>query len=260
MSDLLNIISASDKRRNLLILLKSGPKEWDDIKDRLKVTSTGMLPQIKILEEEGLIERNNRQFSLTPMGRVLTAYMEPLIQTMDIFDKNKKFWQEHAIDSLPDELLLNIREIGDYRIIKTSDEEIFDLNVFFNNISKSKSIKGISHIVHPRYPEFFLDLARKGTKISLIFTPGVFKIMKEKYRKELREWLNFDTTELYVSGQDIRFSYIVTESYFSISFFYNSGIFDSINDVTSIDPTALAFGRRIFSYYQKRSEKIEHID
>ena len=68
MNDLLNVISASDKRRNLLILLSSGSREWDDIKRVLKVTSTGMLPQIKILEEEHLIERDGRTFSLTPMG------------------------------------------------------------------------------------------------------------------------------------------------------------------------------------------------
>lgn len=91
MSELLNIISASDKRRNLLILLTHGPKEWDEIKKTLSVTSTGMLPQVKILEEEGLIERTERKFSLTPMGVVLSAHMEPLVKTMEIFDKNKKF-------------------------------------------------------------------------------------------------------------------------------------------------------------------------
>ena len=260
MSEILNIISASDKRRNLLILLNSGPKEWDEIKAQLHVTSTGMLPQVKILEEEGLIERNNRTFSLTPMGKVLTAHMAPLVQTMEIFDKNKKFWQEHAIGALAEELLLDIRDIGDYHIIETSNEEIFDLNPFFDGVSRSKTIRGISHIVHPRYPEFFLDLARKGTKISLIFTPGVYKLMREKYPDALSEWLAYDTTELFVSEEDIRFSYIVTESYFSISFFYNSGVFDSINDVTSTDQSALAFGRRIFSHYQKRSEKVKSLD
>ena len=155
MSDLLSIISASDKRRNLLILLSSGPKEWDEIKRILKVTSTGMLPQVKILEEEHLIERDGKNFSLTPMGRILSTHMVPLIRTMDIFDKNKKYWHDHNIDVLPDEILLDIRDLGDYRIIENSDEEIFDINTFLNNIAQSKTIKGISHTVHPPVPEFF---------------------------------------------------------------------------------------------------------
>jgi predicted transcriptional regulator len=90
MNDLLSIISASDKRRNLLILLNSGPQEWDDIKRILNVTSTGMLPQIKILEEEHLIDRDGRKFFLTPIGKVLATQMEPLVRTMEVLDKNRK--------------------------------------------------------------------------------------------------------------------------------------------------------------------------
>ncbi|MGA2161668.1 MAG: winged helix-turn-helix domain-containing protein [Methanoregula sp.] len=260
MSDLLSIISASDKRRNLLILLDSGPKEWDEIKRILKVTSTGMLPQVKILEEEHLIEREGKKFFLTPMGRVLTAHMVPLIRTMDIFDKNKKYWNEHNLEVLPYEILLDIRDLGNYRIIANSDEEIFDINTFLNNIAQSKTLKGLSHTIHPRYPTFFLDLANKGMETSLILTPGVFRIIKEKYPKELDAGLNLKNAHVYVSKKDIKFSFTVTDSYFSISLFYNNGIFDSKNDVVSHDPSALRWGERIFLYFLKESEKVETID
>jgi predicted transcriptional regulator len=257
MSDLLSIISASDKRRNLLILLDSGPKEWDEIKRILKVTSTGMLPQVKILEEEHLIVRDGKNFSLTPMGRVLTEHMVPLIRTMDIFDKNKKFWREHNLEVLPYEILLDIRDLGDYRIIENSDEEIFDINTFLNNLSKSKTIKGVSHTIHPRYPNFFLNLAKKGMETSLILTPGVFKIVSEKYRELLEEYFRCENASLYVSRDDLKFSFAVSDLYFSISLFYNNGVFDSKNDVVSYNPSALRWGERIFSYFLKQSEKVE---
>jgi predicted transcriptional regulator len=260
MNELLNVISASDKRRNLLILLNSGPQEWDDIKRILKVTSTGMLPQIKILEEEHLIERDGRRFSLTPMGRVLTAYMEPLVRTMDIFDRNKKYWDEHYLDALPFELLLDIREIGNYQILETADEEIFGISEFLNNILRAKTIKGISHTVHPRFPDFFLNLAKKGVPVSLILTPGVFKIIREKYGDVLREGLKYNTSTVYVSKKDIKFSYIITDSYFSLSLFYNNGVFDAKHDVISYDPSALAWGQRVFSHYLNDAEKIDTID
>ena len=257
MSELLNVISASDKRRNLLILLAKGPKEWDEIKSVLKVTSTGMLPQVKILEEEGLIERNGRKFSLTTVGRILATHMEPLLGTMEIFDKNRKFWNDHNIDVLPDDLLFRIRDIGDYRIIENSDEEIFDVNTFLKNISPAKTLKGLSHTVHPMYPEFFMNLAKKGVETSLIFTPGVLKKMKDKNPGWVTKWLAFKSTGLYVTKKDFKFSYVVTDSYFSISLFYKSGVFDSKNDVTSRDKSALAWGEQIFSYLLKHSEKIE---
>jgi len=257
MSDLLSIISASDKRRNLLILLNSGPKEWDEIKQVLKVTSTGMLPQVKILEEEHLVQREGRKFSLTPLGKVLTAHMVPLIRTMDVFDKNKKFWQEHNLEVLPPEILLDIGDLGNYRIIENADEEIFDINTFLNNISQSKTIRGISHTVHPRYPNFFLDLAKRGVEASLILTPGVYKIMKEKYAQALEAGLRIKSSSVYVSRSDIKFSFTVTDTYFSISLFYNNGVFDSKNDVVSYDPSALRWGERIFNHFLKDAEKVE---
>jgi predicted transcriptional regulator len=260
MNELLNVISASDKRRNLLILLNSGPQEWDDIKRILNVTSTGMLPQIKILEEEHLIERNGRIFFLTPIGKVLTTHMEPLIKTMDVFDKNRKFWGEHNLSVLPPEILFHIAELGNYQIAENPDVEIFDVNTFLKNISTSKVLKGISHTVHPKYPSFFLTLAKKGVDTSLILTPGVYKVIKEKYRNLLEEWLECKNAHLYVPSEDIKFSFVVTDTYFSISLFYTSGAFDSKNDVVSIDPSARNWGERIFSYYQKQSKKIESLD
>jgi predicted transcriptional regulator len=186
--------------------------------------------------------------------------MEPLLKTMEIFDKNGKFWGEHNLEVLPAELLLNIRDIGDYQIVENSDEEIFDINGFLNNISKAKNLKGISHTIHPRYPDFFLNFAKKGIPVSLILNPGVFKILKEKFPEQLQAGLNFKSSEVYVSKKDIKFSFIVTDSYFSISLFYTNGMFDSKHDVISYDPSAVAWGEQLFSFFQKESVKIENLD
>ncbi|MFA5266361.1 MAG: winged helix-turn-helix domain-containing protein [Methanoregula sp.] len=260
MSDLLSIITASDKRRNLLMLLNSGPREWDDIKRILSVTSTGMLPQIKILEEEGLIKRDGRKFSLTPIGKVLATQMEPLIRTMDVLDKNWKFWRDHDLSVLPSEILMNIGDLGDYTIIENTDEEIFDVSTFLKNLSTAKTIKGLSHTVHPDFPDFFMSIARNGIPSYLIFTPNVVKILNEKYPGWIREYLGYKKSSLYITKRDFKFSYAVTDSYFSISLFYNSGIFDSKNDVTSRDASALQWGEQIFTFLLEHSEKIKKPD
>lgn len=256
MNELLSVISASDKRRNLLILLNTGPKEWDDIKRILKVTSTGMLPQIKILEEEHLIERDGRRFSLTPMGKVLATHMEPLIRTMEVFDKNRKFWGEHDIGVLPLEILLTIGDLGNYQIQEVPDEDMFNVNPFLASLSQAKSIKGISHTVHPKFPDFFTSLAISGIPSSLIFTPNVYRIISENYPENLRQYLSCKNAQLYICDENLRFSFAVSDAYFSISLFYKSGVFDSKHDVISRDTTALQWGEQIFSYYRKSSKKI----
>jgi predicted transcriptional regulator len=152
MTDLLGIISASDKRRNLLILLNSGPKSWEEVKTALEVTSTGMLPQIKILEEEHLITRSGKNYALTPMGKAIVAHTVPFIKTVEVFDTHKKFWEEHDLSVLPEEILLNIHTLGNYRILENPDEDIFEVTPFLNNMAMAKKLKGISHTVHPKFP------------------------------------------------------------------------------------------------------------
>ena len=260
MNELLNTISASDKRRNLLILLKNGPQEWDIIKQMLDVTSTGMLPQIKILEEENLIRREGRKFFLTPMGDILTSQLEPLMRTLEVLNKNRKFWREHDLGVLPQEILLAIGDLGHYRIIEVPDEDFFNVNPFLETIAQAKTVKGIAHTVHPKYPDFFLALAKKGVESSLILTPGVYRVIREKYRDLLEEWLDCGNAHLFVPENEIKFSCVVTDLNISISFFYNGGLFDAKHDVVSYDPSARTWGERIFAYYLNQSKKIWSLD
>jgi predicted transcriptional regulator len=114
--------------------------------------------------------------------------------------------------------------------------------------------------VHPKYPRFFLTLAKNGVDSSLILTPGVYRVIKEKYRDLLEEWLECGNAHLYVPDNEIKFSFVVTDRNVSLSFFYNSGAFDSKRDVVSVDPSARRWGETIFSYYQKQSKKIIALD
>lgn len=88
----------------------------------------------------------------------------------------------------------------------------------------------------------------------------MFKIVKHKYHDLLEEWLRIGTSELFVSKNDIKFSFVVTDSFFSLSLFFNNGVFDAKHDVVSYDPSARAWGERIFSYYKKHDEKIDTLD
>ncbi|MEN6610512.1 MAG: winged helix-turn-helix domain-containing protein [Methanoregulaceae archaeon] len=257
MADLLSTIISSDKRRNVLLLLQEGPQTLEDIKSRLNVTATGMLPQLRILESEFLIQRSDRNYELTIIGKTIVSHLDPFIRTVDVFNRNKKFWREHLLSEIPEDILLGIRDLGDYQILETPDEEIFGINAFIDNLVGAKDVKGLSHTVHPRFPGFFMDLAKRGVKSSLVFTPGVYRILQEKYPGWMDEYLDLDTTEVWVTNRDFKFSYAVTDRYFSLSIFYANGIFDNKNDIISYDPSARAWGEKIHAYLLTQSEKIE---
>jgi len=66
--DLIDLLFMSQKRRDLLLLLKNGGRKIEDIVSILHVTPTGMLPQIKKLKEESLIFQENKEYKLTPLA------------------------------------------------------------------------------------------------------------------------------------------------------------------------------------------------
>jgi len=68
---LLDILTFSEKRENFLILLREGPKSLEEIRSSLNVTSSGMIPQIRKLEERNLVQRTGKNYELTDMELLL---------------------------------------------------------------------------------------------------------------------------------------------------------------------------------------------
>lgn len=257
MPDLLNLVITSEKRKNLLLLLKSRPHSWDEIKSLLNVTATGMLPQIRILEDRGLIRKEGKSYELTDIGRLIVHYLRPLEETTTVIEQQKAYWQDHDIEALPQELLVRLGEIKNPRIIETSVEESFEPhNQFLDMILSSKRVAGISPIVHPVYPKFFLGFASTGREVRLILTRSAYAKIKKEYFAMLAEGLRYPNAELWICDEDLRFAFIVTDRYFSMGLFMKSGIFDSKRDVVSGEPQALRWGEDLFSYYRDRSHRV----
>jgi len=260
MSDLLNIITSSDKRRSLLLLLQDGPKTIGEIMKVLAFPRTGMLPQIRILEERNLVKREGKKYALTGIGLMIIKRLEPLVKTVEVIEKQELFWQEHDIGSIPPELLMKIDQLGNYQVIESSIEEIYEPHKeFLDNVSKSKKLLGISPIVHPVYPDFFLELARNGTEVSLILTEKAFNKIETEYYDKLARGLDLKNLSFYILDEDIKLACVVSDIFCSISFFLKNGVFDSRKDLMSFDRSSLLWGEELFNYYRERSKKIENL-
>ncbi|MFA4860404.1 helix-turn-helix transcriptional regulator [Methanoregula sp.] len=257
MSDLIAIVTTSEKRKRLLILLRHGPRLWDEIKKQLNVTASGMLPQIKILEDEGLIIKERGLFQLTDLGRLVVYHLEPFDKTLKVIDQQKKFWQEHDIEALPPEFFVRVGEIKNPHVIEAGLEDSFEPHSqFLEMILQSKKVAGVSPLVHPIYPRFFLTLAEQGHEVNLILTKSAYKKIKKEYFDMLLECLQYENARLSIYDDDARFAYIVTDIYFSMGLFMKNGIFDSTRDIVSKDPSAIRYGEELFSHCLSKSRPI----
>ncbi|HVN73915.1 MAG TPA: winged helix-turn-helix domain-containing protein [Methanoregula sp.] len=257
MPDLVATVTTSEKRKNLLILLRGGSRSWDEIKTRLNVTASGMLPQIKILEDEGLIVKEGRSYCLTDVGRLVAFHLDTFDSTMTVIDQQRKYWNEHDISALPWEFLVRLGELKNPRIVEAGIEESFEPhNQFLEMILRSEKVAGISPIVHPIYPRFFLALAEEGREVRIILSKNAFNKIKKEYYDLLLEGIQYENASLSIYDDTLKFAFIVTECFFSISMFTNTGIFDSKQDMVSAEPSAIKWGDDLFSYYDGLSRPV----
>jgi len=259
-SNLLDLILFSEKRKDFLLLLKEGPKSIDEILERLQVSRTALLPQIKKLKEENLVIHESEIYRLSLIGEIIAGKMQPLLDTLAVFEKNPNFWADRKLAPVPTHLKTRINELGDYRLIEPDLSHTFDINPeFIKHLSNSKFVHIFLSYFHPQFPDFFLSLAIKGINISLILSEAVYLRFDEDFKKEVEKFLNMKNTALFIldkKGIEIPAAISSTDIIMILGLFNENGKFDS-EYVISFDSKAIKWGEDMFEYYRDMSREIK---
>lgn len=257
---LLSVLAFSEKREEILFLLLKEPKTLPEIKSYLNVSSPEILPRIKEMETRNLIYKDCKHYVLTPIGKVVVRFFQPLINTLHVIEENEEFWKKHMVEAIPQHFLERIGELGSCRLVENRLENMYEPHTeFFENISKSEFVMGVAPIFNPAYPSFFLRLSQRKVRIALILTKNVFEKVKKEHGDNLQRFLDCNNASLYVLDEDIKLAFVVTNSFLSISLFFKNGTFDAHRDLISFDKSALKWGEELFKYYEKRSEDIKSL-
>jgi predicted transcriptional regulator len=260
-SSLLDVLFFSEKRKNLLLLLLDGPKDIEEIKNILDVRSSPIMTQIKILMKNDLIVENNRLYKLSSIGEIVVPKMRTILETFDVFDKNHSYWINQDMTSIPAEFLDNIGKLGNYTEVYPDRNYVFEYpKEVVKHLSESEKVMISSSFFLPIYPSLCIELAAKGTDITLVFTEYVYDRMLNDYRKELEHFLNLKYTRLYIcNNNNMRIaSSIVTDKFMTLSLFCNSGIYYNHN-LVSFDESALKWGKELFDHYKGMARPITRV-
>jgi len=253
---LIKLLIASEKRYKIILNLSGNPKSLSELSKIINVKPSNLLPHIRKLECEGLIESKNGKYLLTESGKLVKELFLGVIFGMNIIEKYKDFWNSHDISSIPNSLLRRIYELGECKVVKNSSEDIYELHEeFIRNIGLSSKIYGISSVYHPEYPLTFLKLAKSGKDINLILTESVFDKVKKKNPKELKEYLELDNAKMYVV-EDAKLAMVVSDKFLYLSLYFKNGVYDVSEFLISYDESALMWGKELFDYYLKKSKEI----
>jgi predicted transcriptional regulator len=260
-SPLLELILLSEKRKDLLLFLKEGPKNIEEIKEYLNASAVAILPQIKKLRDNSLVFKTEDSYILSPLGVAVAERMQTMMRVLNVFGNHYDYWASHAVECLPLSLRSRIGDLENCTFSEPPDwTRLFEPHrEFVEKLTISRRINGISSIFFPLYPSLFLSFAKNGADVTLLVTLPVYERITGEYRTELREFLSLDNTCFYVCDEKIEFSHVVTDKFLSLSLPFSNGAFDHTQDVLCFDPVALKWGEDLFAYYRDRSEKITEI-
>lgn len=255
MLDLLTTITASDKRKRILLQIREfGPQSLDDIRNILRVPTTSILPQIRILEDHDLIRKEQKQWTLTHVGMIITEKLFSLVRITDVLDKNQQYWYAHAIETLPPEFIIRISDLGNYSITSSDTIHTFiPKNTFHEQMEKTRFFRGMSATIHPDHLLLYLRLARAGRDISHITTQKAYEILVICYPDEMKELSEMKPNAFIISPVDFGWECVVTDDLLILSLFLKSGAVDPNCDLISADESARIWGCDLYQYYASKS-------
>ncbi len=247
----------SEKRKNLMLFLRDGPREMDEILEVLGVTRHALLPQIKILSEKRLVVKEKGVCRLSEIGEIIVEDMVPLVGTLKLLEGNFDYWTKHELSSIPPHLLNRIRELVHCEIMEPDLNDMFELNTdLIEKALESKFIMGATAFLHPAYPSFLLDLVKNDVDVSIIMTESALKKLKVDYEAEFKMFLNNGNAKLFVYPDDMKLaSLFLTEKYLMMCLFDQNGNYDR-KDLVFCNELALHWGKELFDHYLSRSHPI----
>ena len=257
---LLDVIFASEKRKNSLLLLQDGPKEITILLQSMNTTRQALLPQLKILEENYLISRRDDKYELTSISKIIVDEMAPFVATLNVLDHNNDFWGERELGFLPSEMLRRIRELEPYTINEPSISNIHELNTeFTETTSSSERMCAVTTIFHPNFMDLFDQWTRNDTNITMILSEELFEKLRTHNLSDFQNLLDNSKIQFRLYCKPFRFVFFsLNDHCLLVTMLKKDGWYDN-KELISYSRSALEWGKDLFKYYKMDSTLITTI-
>jgi predicted transcriptional regulator len=241
----------------ILLSLNEGSKKLSHLREITGSTSQAIIPKLRQLEADHLIETNGRKYQLTSTGKIVASGLAASFATVGTINKFKHFWSEHYLEGIPDPLLTEIGCLYNSEIINDRGMKI--LNVYNNQIKMFKEVAyiyGISSVVTEGYADSISERMLEGVPVELIISLGVSKELKQSpYVEKLENTNNYESFKLMVMSEDCNIGLIVTDKRLFLGLYKRSGIeYDITTGLFSSDPEAIDWGKRLLLHCSASSE------
>jgi predicted transcriptional regulator len=255
-SKIIHSIYTSRLKLQILLSLSGGVKTLSTLREVTGSTSQALIPKIRGLEKLSLVEPIEHGYTLTPLGKIVTARIEDFIVTLGSIYQQKEFWSTHDIEGIPRSFLGEIGDLLESELkFDTTTDILHVYSDYVKMLKEATFIKGISSVMSPGLAEALTERVIAGIPVDLILNASVLDILKqEPYLSQIQKLLEFPNFRIWVTDDLLRIGITVTDKHLSLGLNRIDGkMYDSSTDLNSDNPKAIEWGQRLFQYFQERS-------
>ena len=241
----------------ILLSLNEGSRKLSQLREITGSTSQALIPKLKKLEADHLIETKGREYFLTPAGKIIASGVADSFVTYWTIDKFKHFWLRHYLEGIPGPLLKEIGCLYESEILR--DKGIKVLKVYNNQLKMIKEadhIYGISSVVTEGYADAISGRVKGGVSVELIVPLHVVEELKRPpYLEKIQALKAYENFKLMVMDEEIKVGLIVTDKRLSLNLYKKGSVeYDISTGLFSSDSKAIEWGERLFWYCKGKAD------
>ena len=247
----MKFLLSSYMRASLLLALVNSSSRLSTLRDDLGKSSATILHAVSELENFNLTMRDFKYYCLSSKGYIYGLALDKLCKNLYIFESNRKFWQNHYIDALPNEFVENAYLLKE-SVYRCSDKRDMEkpVNDYFENIKNCKDIKIILPMFSEIYLEMILKTVKENHKLELVIDEEVFNSLKNsKYFNRILKLSKQDKIVIRKYIGDLKIFLTFCNDFMSMNLFYKDGFFDDSTTIFNETSDGVKWAEIIFDYY-----------
>jgi len=253
-------IYSSRLKIQILLTLLHNNASLSRLREVTGSTSQALIPKIRNLEKQGLIEAVNYEYCLTPLGRVVAMNVEGFVQLIGGINQHHTFFTDHDLSDLPVTFLSRIGDLYNSEPKQDTTTDMFYVySHYLEILNDAAYIHGISSVASPGLALFIAEKVVTGVPVELVVNNEVIGLLtKEPYASNMQGLVGYPNFSVWVTGETLRVGLTVTDKYLSLGLFKkDTNLYDSSSDLFSSDIRAVEWGEKLFRYYKERSTKLD---
>lgn len=257
---IIHSIYSSRLKIQILLALLNDKASLSQLREVTGSTSQALIPKIRALEKQGLIESVTYAYCLTPIGQVVAINVYEYVRLMGGINQHHTFFADHDLADLPLPFLSRIGDLYNSEPKQDTTTDMFYVYSHYLEILKDALyIHGISSVASPGLAQFIAEKVVTGIPVELVVNNEVIGLLtKEPYASNMKRLVEFPNFSVWVTTEKLRVGLTITDTYLSLGLFKkDTNLYDSSSDLFSNDRRAVEWGEDLFRFYKERSTKLD---